>query len=134
MEDSSLSGVKTYKGKEGFFMKIETTMKRVVQLYPKVFRCGYCDLQNIFKYEEPVYYNCGVYGWNCDIYVNFKRDIAITTGYRNMRGERVPDEIIRKYDAIAREILKSTWEVSYDELKAKLDENRENFLNELDNL
>ena len=115
-------------------MKIETTMKRINQLYSKIFRAGYCDLQNIFRYEEPVYYNAGVYGWNCDIYIDFKRDIAITTGYRNMRGISIPSEILEKYDAIAKEILKNTWKVSYDELKAKLDENRENFLNELNNL
>lgn len=111
--------------------KQHTTMKYIRNVWGNVFRVGYCDLQNIFKYEEPQYYNSGVYGWNCDVYCDFARDIAITTGYRNMAGQRVPDEILKKYDAIAKEILKNTFSIPYTELKEKLDENRQNFLDEL---
>lgn len=111
--------------------KQHTTMKYIRNVWGNVFRVGYCDLQNIFKYEEPQYYNSGVYGWNCDIYCDFARDIAITTGYRNMAGQRIPDEILEKYDAIAKEILKNTFSIPYTELKEKLDENRQNFLGEL---
>lgn len=114
--------------------KQHTTMKYIRNYWSKVFRVGYCDLQHIFAYEEPTYYNSGVYGWNCDIYCDFTRDIAITTGYRNMAGQRIPDAILEKYDAIAKEILKNTFAIPYDELKAKLDENRENFLAELDKI
>ena len=114
-------------------MKIQTTMKYIQYLYKKVFRCGYCDLQYIFRYEDPVYYNCGVYGWNCDVYVDNKRDIAITTGYRNMRGKSIPAELLEKYSAIAKEICNTRGE-PYAVTKAKLDENRENFLAELDTL
>lgn len=114
--------------------KQHTTMKYIRNVWGNVFRVGYCDLQNIFKYEEPQYYNSGVYGWNCDVYCDFSRDIAITTGYRNMAGKRVPDEILEKYDAIAKEILKNTFSIPYAELKEKLDENRQNFLDELANL
>lgn len=116
-------------------MKIKTTMKYIENLYSKVFRCGYCDLQYIFRYEDAMYYNAGVYGWNCDIYVDFQHDIAITTGYRNMRGIRIPDEILEKYTKIAKEILEAdSWKTPFDETKAKLDENRKNFLEELNNL
>lgn len=114
--------------------KQHTTIKAVRNNWRKVFRAGYCDLQYIFKYEDPQYYNSGVYGWNCDIYCDFARDIAITTGYRNMAGSRIPDEILEKYDAIAKEIIKNQWGESYEATKAKLDENRNNFLNELDNI
>lgn len=114
--------------------KQHTTMKAIRNNWQKVFRVGYCDLQNIFRYEEPTYYNSGVYGWNCDIYCDFARDIAITTGYRNMAGNRVPDEILKKYDTIAKEIIKNQWNEPYEVTKAKLDENRENFLAELDNI
>lgn len=115
-------------------MKTHTTIKSIRHNWKHVFRCGYCDLQNIFRYEEPNYYNAGVYGWNCDIYCDFSRDIAITTGYRNMAGQCIPGEIIAKYDAIAKEILKNTFSVPYDELKEKLDQNRQNFLDELEKL
>lgn len=114
--------------------KIETTMKFIRNNYRKVFRVGYCDLQNIFKHEEPVYYNAGVYGWNCDVYVDFCRDIAITTGYRNMAGKSIPHEVLKKYDDIAKEILTDYWKIPYEELQEKLDENRENFLEELESL
>ena len=114
--------------------KMHTTMKYIRNNWRKVFRVGYCDLQNIFRYEEPQYYNSGVYGWNCDIYCDFARDIAITTGYRNMAGQRIPSEILEKYDAIAKEILENMWRMPFDELKEKLYENRQNFLNELEKL
>lgn len=112
-------------------MKIKTTMKNIRSNWKHVFYCGYCDMQDIFRYEEPQYYNCGVYGWNCDIYCDFYRDIAITTGYRNMTGKRIPHELIEKYSKIAKEICKNQWGESYEATKAKLDENRENFLDEL---
>lgn len=107
--------------------KIKTSMKYIKALYPVVFRCGYCDLQYIYRYDDPTYYNCGVYGWNCDIYVNFKYNAAITTGYRNMRGVRIPDEIINKYTEIAKNILANTFKKPYDEICADLETNKENF-------
>ena len=115
-------------------MKTKTTIKNIRNNWDKVFYCGYCDLQDIMRYEEPTYYNCGVYGWNCDIYTDFSRDIAITTGYRNMAGKRIPSELIKKYSEIAKEIIKNQWDKPYEETKAELDQNRENFFKELDNI
>ena len=114
--------------------KIKTDMKRINNGFRKVFRAGYCDLQHIFRDEEPQYYNCGVYGWNCDIYVDYSRDIAITTGYRNMRGECIPHELIKKYSDIAQNILSWENKISYHEKMKQLEENKQAFLNELDNL
>ena len=115
-------------------MKIKTDMKTIKNGYRKVFRCGYCELQSIYRCKEAAFYNCGVYGWNCDIYVDRKRDIAITTGYRNMRGRNIPHELIKKYSDIADEIVKAPFSKPYAEIKAALDENRENFLDELEKL
>lgn len=115
-------------------MKQQTTMTSIKGRFGKLYQVGYCDLQNIFKYVEPQYYNCGVYGWNCDIYVDYGKNLAISSGYRNMRGKQIPREIWKKYDEIAREILKDTFKKSYEEIQAKLEENRENFLNEIINL
>ena len=114
--------------------KIKIDMKRINNGFRKVFRAGYCDLCYIFMYENPQYYNSGVYGWNCDIYVDYKRDIAITTGYRNMRGASIPYELIKKYSDIAKEICNKPFSVPYDEIKAALDENREKFLDELEKI
>lgn len=68
--------------------------------YSHVFRCGYCDLDNILQDYPAQFYNCGVYGWNCDIYVDPTHDLIITTGYRNMRGDRIPSELLSKYNAL----------------------------------
>lgn len=115
-------------------MKKQTSIKFIKGYFNKVFYCGYCDLQYIFRYEDPDYYNSGVYGWNCDIYVDYSRDIAITTGYRNMTGKRIPDELIKKYSEIAKAICEMPFTTPYDEIKNALDENRENFLMEVSNL
>lgn len=111
--------------------KVRISMNYITRNYKKVFACDYCDLQYIFNGISPQFYNSGLYGWNCDIYIDYKRDIAITTGYRNMRGDMIPYEIIEKYSNIAKEIL-SNYSVSYDKRKEKLDKNRENFLNEIE--
>ena len=114
--------------------KIHVSMKYIRNFWGKTFRCGYCDLQYIFRYEEPTYYNSGVYGWNCDIYCDYKRDIAITTGYRNMTGKRIPDELLEKYTDNAKKIIENQWKIPFDELKKALDENKEKFLDELENI
>ena len=115
-------------------MKKQTSIKFIKGYFDKVYYCGYCDLQDIFRYEEADYYNSGIYGWNCDIYCDYSRDIAITTGYRNMTGKRIPAELINKYTAKAKTILENTFAIPYDEIKKALDENREAFLTELNNI
>ena len=115
-------------------MKIKTSIKSIRNNWRKVYYCGYCDLQYIMRGEEPTYYNCGIYGWNCDIYCDFKRDIAITTGYRNMTGKRIPDEIIEKYTAEAKKILEDMWVKPYEEYMQRIAENREKFFDELDKI
>lgn len=114
--------------------KIKTTNKYIKAVWGNVYRCGYCDLQYIMKGEDPVYYNCGVYGWNWDGYCDFKRNVAITTGYRNMTGRVIPHEIINRYSEIAKEICKDYWNKPYDEIQKALAENREKFFDELVNI
>lgn len=114
--------------------KVHTSIKNIRNGWRKTFRVGYCDLQNIMRGQDPQYYNAGVYGWNCDIYCDYKRDIAISTGYRNMTGERIPSEILKKYDDRAKKILEGMWVKPYEEYMKELEENRENFLDELNNL
>lgn len=115
-------------------MKTHTTIKFIRNNFKKVFRSGYCDLQYIMRGADPQYYNSGVYGWNCDIYIDYSRDIAITTGYRNMTGVLIPEEIVEKYTNKAKTILENTFKKSYDEIQEELNENRQNFFNELDKL
>lgn len=111
--------------------KIHTTRKYINAVWKHVYYCGYCDLQYIFRYEYAVYYNSGIYGWNFDVYCDYSRNIAITTGYRNMTGKKIPHELVEKYSKVAEEIYKNTWAKPYEEIKKALDENREKFLDEL---
>jgi len=111
-------------------MKKRTSMTYITAVFRKVWRCGYCDLQNILYGIDPEYYNSGVYGWNCDIYITEAG--AFTTGYRNMRGERIPYDLIEKYDTEAREIIKGMW--TDNEYRNKLNDLRARFYNELEQL
>ncbi len=106
--------------------KIKTSMK-ITKRFNNVFRCGYCDLQDIYKWDNPTYYNAGIYGWNCDLYVDVKTDTIITTGYRNTRGRTIPRAIIEKYSEKAKEIyncypFNATWEEVYEKLDNNIDE------------
>jgi hypothetical protein len=106
-------------------------MKEITKGFKKVWCCGYCDLQYIMDRDDARFYNAGVYGWNCDIYIDWENDAAITTGYRNMRGERIPDEIITKYSDEAKRIKAGASAVTYSETRAALEANKRAFYNEL---
>lgn len=106
-------------------MKKKISMAEITRHYT-TFRCGYCDLHYIMTYHDPEFYNCGVYGWNCDIYTF--GHIAITTGYRNMRGERIPDDIIAEYTENAKQITENTFRRPYSEIAAELENNRAAFI------
>lgn len=84
--------------------KIKTTRKWVNANF---YCCsvGYCDLQNLLRYQSASYYTCGVYGWNMDVYTF--GDYAITAGYRGMIDNVAKDyhSLIREYDDKAREVL-----------------------------
>jgi hypothetical protein len=81
--------------------KAKVTRKWLNQNY-KCISVSYCTLQNLLRYESPLYYTCGVYGWNFDAYI--LDGICITTGYRGMIDNFQNNntyELQRKYDKIA---------------------------------
>lgn len=88
---------------------------------------GYCDLYYLLNYSGHKYYTCGVYGWNFDAVTHGNK--CITTGYRGMIGERVPSEIVEKYEGAARKLAED-WNIDYPTKKAKIDELLENFFME----
>lgn len=105
-------------------------MTNITKHFKHVYRCGYCDLHYIMRDTEPRYYNYGIYGWNCDIYTY--GSIAITTGYRNMRGDRIPDNILEEYTNNAKQIIEeyhnSSNYMTYEEYRKKMDINIDNFM------
>ena len=70
--------------------KIKFTRSDVNRIYKRVYRAGYCELYPLYRESEAIGYNCGVYGWNFDIYT-FGGGIAITSGYRSMCGGNLPE-------------------------------------------
>jgi hypothetical protein len=92
-------------------MKYKTTAKALKEGYYYIVSAGYCELQGLLKYKNPVAYSAGVYGWNFDVYdIN---GIAIVTGYRSMPSKNTTVN----YEAI-RAIEKESYNKTADELDA----------------
>lgn len=104
-------------------MKHKTTASAIRANYPKnlILNVGYCNMQNLLRYEDPTAYTCGVYGWNFDLYE--LEGIAICTGYRGIPASKDFDfKILKKYEDKAEKIVTAlkpedmTWE-KYDRQK-----------------
>lgn len=109
-------------------MKGKTTRKWVASSYI-CYGCGYGDLQFLLRFQEARFYTCGVYGWNCDVYV-FGR-YAITTGYRGQIHHVDRNyNLEREYDLKAYSILNDT-ELSYEDQKKKINSLLKDFLAEV---
>lgn len=99
-------------------MKFRTTRKAIVNGCRNVKCAGYCDLQTLLQYHEPIAYTCGVYGWNFDVYEVY--GVTICTGYRNMPGERL--EGIREYEEKAMKIYDWRNKMPYEEKREQIEE------------
>lgn len=79
-------------------MKYKTTAKAIREGYHKVVSVGYCDLQSLLSYKNPIAYAAGLYGWNFDIYDI--DGVAIATGYRGMpsKNSKVSYALIKEYE------------------------------------
>lgn len=89
-----------------------------------VIKLGYCDAQNILKFEAARFYNYGVCGWRYDVY-ELNWNLAICTGYQPIKSipEKINDkavEIIEKYDKKA-ESIKSTDYKGFAEYRKAID-------------
>ena len=115
-------------------MKTKMSMTTIKKVYPdyKVFRAGYCDLQYLFSSNDFRFYNSGVYGWNCDILIDYEHEVIITTGYRNMRGEIIPRKISEHYNDLALDVIRDN-SITLSERLETLELIRTNFLKELSN-
>ena len=89
-----------------------------------VIELGYCDAQNILKFQGARFYNYGVYGWRYDVY-ELDWNLAICTGYQPIKS--IPKKInsqavaiIEKYDKKA-ETLKSSDYKSYENYRRAIE-------------
>ena len=104
-------------------MKFEVTKKEMRR--EEVYSVGYCKLQYLLRYEEPIAYSHGVYGWACDYYK--VEDAYICTGY-NPIGKKVDYKLIRKYEAKAEKIITN---IAFEKQKALLSHLLKNLIKEL---
>ena len=70
-------------------------MTKTALKYDKVYRIGYCELQEILKSLSAVGYNTGVYGWNYDIYC-LGENVSLITGCCTDCGIKISHEICDK--------------------------------------
>lgn len=109
-------------------MKFKTTRTEINQNYQNVICVGYCKMDHLLNGKNPIAYNSGVGGWNCDIYdVN---GVAIVTGYRPWGNIRPDYETIKKYEDDARKIACNSWE-NYQNMADKLDQLLNQFIEEV---
>lgn len=105
-------------------MKMKTSMK-ICKNYDKVYAISYGNAQDLLVGIDPRWYNCDVYGWNCDIY-QIDVNTLVTTGYRNTRGITVDYDFLRKYNEKAKKIrYRYSWK--YETRMRKIDELRKEF-------
>ena len=100
-------------------MKFKTTRKAIMNNYYNVLCVGYCDLQYLLQYKNPIAYTCGVYGWNSDIY-QVSDNFAICTGYRPFGNIQSNYEYNRGIEKQAEKIVNSWNEYSFEEKQDKL--------------
>ena len=96
-------------------MKVKTTQKTIKALKPICF--WYCEIQNLLRYENPIFYTCGQLGRKADTY-NID-GIRIETGY-NTTGNinEIPYKTTQVYEKKAQEIWRQEG-ITYEERKEK---------------
>ena len=105
--------------------KFRTTKKAINEDYTHIIGVGYCNLQYLLKFHEPIAYSTRAEGWACDYYDI--DDVLICTGYSPMKSKRTKSnyQIEHEYDEKAREIYDNynlTWEEKEEQIEALLHE------------
>lgn len=110
-------------------MKFKTTKKQIVNGYGTryLYKVGYCELQTLLRYNNPVAYTSGIYGWNFDLYDI--DGVGICTGYRGMAGQRIDYELTKKYEDAAQKIAYGADD--YETKKQKIEDLQKQFIKEL---
>lgn len=107
-------------------MKYRTTKKDINSSFNKIICVNYGKLANLLTYEHETAYTAGVYGWNADLY-EFG-PVAVVTGYRPFGNIKPDYETTKKYENMAREIIKN---IPWNDQKNALHALIENFIEEV---
>ena len=111
-------------------MKFKTTRKEINQNFNSVISIGYCRAQYLLRGKNPIAYNAGYYGWNCDIYDI--KGVAIVTGYQPFGNIRPHYDTIKKYEDEARKICCGSCE-NYQNILDQTDQLLKQFIEEVTN-
>lgn len=97
-------------------IKQRVTNKFVKEIYgtKNIINIGYCKIDKWLHRLLPMFYTCGIYGWNYDVY-NFG-DMAICQGYRNIPGMRPDDKQMDEIKARLEILDKKSHLLTYDEM------------------
>jgi hypothetical protein len=74
--------------------KIQMTRAEINRLYKRVYRYNISTLHPLFDGFDAKGYNCGVYGWNFNVYP-VTADICILSGDRGTFGDYLPEKAER---------------------------------------
>lgn len=97
--------------------KFKTTNREMMK-EALTYAVGYCELQNLFHYQNAVAYTSGVYGWNSDIYL-LNGNTYISTGYRPCGYHLLDGWIYKALDKYAEKVIRE--EKDYNKCKTMLD-------------
>lgn len=104
-------------------MKFKTTKSAINEGYYFKICIGYCDLQNLLAFENPIAYTSGRYGWNCDIYdlgnITGYDTACIVTGYRPFGNIKSNYEHNKNFEEKAR-MIKEDYKTDYQIRKQKM--------------
>ena len=74
--------------------KIQMTRAEINRLYSRVYQYNISTLHPIYNEWDATGYNCGVYGWNFNVYP-VAAGICILSGDRGTFGEHLPEKAER---------------------------------------
>jgi len=109
-------------------MKYKTTKSAVLNGYSKTVKIGYCNLQTLLAYENPVAYTARREGWGADIYD--VDGVAIITGYAPFGKFDPGRDLCKKYESKA-EKIRYDYTIPYDKQRKKLRKLLERFIEEV---
>lgn len=97
-------------------IKQKVTSKFVKDVFgvQNIINVRYCKIDKWLHRLSPMFYTCGIYGWNYDVY-NLS-GFAICQGYRNIPGTRATDQQIDEIKARLETLDKKEHLLTYDEM------------------
>ena len=101
-------------------MKFLTTKKAVRNGYAHIIGTGYCSLQSLLYFRDPVAYSTRVEGWACDYY-SFGGTV-ISTGYSPLTtvNATVGYDRVAWYDDKAKAIVKQ-YDMPYEQRREQVE-------------